>query len=460
VRQTVHILVLFHSLLCLTCLTCFGSDSYAVLFSSSDSISVKTAASGKTLSAEGGANKDQDTLKHSDKYTRWEKLIGTKSLQKLEIRLLEGGKSFLPRSAIPFYVRIIDKAIQFPVILFFLMLIILFIINAILIMLTLEVSNTLKNQKERYDRVFQTMYERALTGYLFQEFDVEAAVLRIKKIHRPQNRKIFVSVLFNFQKNLSGDSDQKILDIFSRLGLYKDALKKTKSGSSYRRIIGLRNLTNLYPSGAFPIIESHINDKNDELRAEAQTSYVRLNHEEPFRFMKYLRKPFTRWTQLTTFYIFKLHKLPAPCFAEYLQSDLYNVQNFSLRMITYFQQKENAEEIIKLLDAKRELTRFLAIKAINELGIHEAKSILKERFEKETYKNRQEIVKALQHIGDADDFGFLEKIIRENDVTLKIEACRSMYFMNRSGMENLLRLNQDKELNLDPFIAHINDPRN
>jgi hypothetical protein len=327
-------------------------------------------------------------------------------------------------------------------------------------MVTLEISNTLKNQLERYHDLYQTMYERVMTGYIFQEYDLETTVHRLKKIDQKRNRKIFVSVLFNFQKNLSGDSDQKILDIFFRLRLDIDAIKKTNSISFYRQIVGLRELTNLYPSGALPVIEVHLNDDNDELRAEAQTSYVRLDYEEPFSFMKNLVKPFTRWTQLTAFYIFKLHKLPEPDFAEYLQSELYSVQNFSLRLITYFQQKEKAEDIIKLLDAKIEQTRFLAIKAIYELRIQEAKPFVKERFEKETYLNQLEIVKAFLHFGDVEDFDFLEKIIRGKDISLKIEACRSMYFMNSLGMNNLLRLNQEKELNLDPYIAHINESRN
>jgi len=259
---------------------------------------------------------------------------------------------------------------------------------------------------------------------------------------------------------LSGELNTKLLEIFFRLGLEKDSYRKVRSNSFYQQILGIRELTNLYPTGAFPIITEHINDANDELRAEAQTSYVRLNHEEPFRFLKDLKKPFTRWTQLTSFYIFRLHMLPAPSFVEYLKSDMYNVRNFSLRMIIFFQQKENADEIIKLLNTKREMTRFLAIRAVNELGIQEAKPILKNIYAKETYKNRREIIKGMLHIGDAGDFDFLESIIRQKDITLKIEACRSMYFMNNIGMEKLLSLKQDQELNLEPFIAHIHDPRN
>lgn len=398
--------------------------------------------------------------KRTDKYSRWEKMISWEKMENIESYLKSLAKSFPPRSFVPFYVRIIDKAIRFPVILFFLMLIVLFVLNALLIMIFLELSNTSKNKTERFIDLYQAYYERILTGYLFQEFDIETAISRMKKIKDHRNRKIFVSVLFNFQKNLSGDSDQKILEIFYRLALHEDALKKIKSSSLYYQIIGLRELTNLYPLGALSIVESHINVKKDELRAEAQTSYVRLNHEEPFGFVKKLRKPFTRWTQLTSFYIFKLHKLPAPSFAEFLQSDMYNVQNFSLRMITYFQQQENAEGIIKLVSTVRNQTRYLAIKAISDLGIREAKPLLKERFETEIDRNKLEIVKALQHIGDHDDFDFLEKIIMGDDVSLKIEACRSMYFMDSAGAENLIRLKKEKELFLGPYYAHINDPRN
>jgi hypothetical protein len=427
---------------------------------SSHPTSSERVSSVKTGSSQSGKQQNSELKKPLEKYKVWEKLVGWQSLQRIEIKLIEGAKIYLPRSVVPFYVRMIDRAIRFPVILFFMMLIFLFVLNAILIMVILEVSNTLKNQVERYNILYQEMYERALTGFLFQEYDIEAAVSRVKKIHRRRNRKIFVSVLFNFQKNLSGDSDQKILEIFFRLKLNEDAIKKTKSHSFYRQILGLRELTNLYPSGALPVVVSNINDDNDELRAEAQTSYVRLDFDEPFGFMRNLRKPYTRWTQMTAFYIFKLHKLPAPDFSEYLQSELYNIQNFSLRMITHFQQKENAGEIIELLYAERNQTRFLAIKAISELGIQEAKPMLKYMYENETFLNKIEILKALLNFGDIDDFEFLEKIIRGNNVSLKIEACRSMYFMNTSGMENLLRLSQEKELALEPYIAHIYDSRN
>lgn len=395
---------------------------------------------------------------YDKKYGPWEGIIGLKQLHKAELAIVKSAGYLFPKAWMPFYGRMIDKAIRYPAILFFLLLIIGFIINALLIIVLLEVSNTIKNRLERFDELYTQMYERALTGYIFQEYDLETALKRIKHIRYPRNRKVLIAVLYNFKKNLSGDLNDKLMDVFFRLELEKGSIKKTKSRSFYRRILGIRELTNLYPEAALPVVEAHINDANDELRAEAQTSYVRLNQEEPFRFLESLRKPFTRWTQLTSFYIFRLHKLEAPSFVEYLKSDLYNVQNFSLRMIIFFQQIESSQEIIKMLEAKREMTRFLAIRAANELGIQEAKPQLKEMYEKETYKNQLEIIKGFLHTGDAGDFDFLENIIRQKDITLKIEACRSLYFMSTPGKEKLLSLKE--ELNLEPFIAHIYDPRN
>lgn len=450
-------------------------DSLKAVFNSTthtDSVSTVVEATGvySVVAEDSGSNQPIITIpatevaspkaEGDEKYGPWAGIIGFKQLHSMEIAIVNSAQFFIPKSWVPFYRHMVDKAIRYPILLFFLLLIIGFIINAIVIIIILELSNTVKNKLERFDQLYTQIYERALTGYIFQEYDLESTLKRIKYIHRPRNRRVLIAVLFNFKKNLSGDLNQKLLDVFFRLELHKDSLGRTRSNSYYKRILGIRELTNLYPSAALPIVETHINEENDELRAEAQTAYVRLNHEEPFRFLAHLRKPFTRWTQLTSFYIFRLHKLPAPSFVEYLKSDLYNVQNFSLRMIIFFQQIENAEEIINLLVAKREMTRFLAIRAVNELGIQEAKPMLKEIYEKETYKNRVEIIKGFLHTGDANDFDFLENIIRQDDITLKIEACRSLYFMSTPGKEKLLSLKEEQELNLEPFIAHIYDPRN
>jgi hypothetical protein len=233
-----------------------------------------------------------------------------------------------------------------------------------------------------------------------------------------------------------------------------------KSSFFKDKVQGIRELTNLYPQGAAEVIRDFVNHPNDLVRDEAQSSYIRLHPLQPFEFLRDLSSPFTLWTQLSVFNLFRMHQTRIPAFVDYLNSSNPNVRNFCLRMIIFFQQVENASEIIGLLDNSMEMTRFLAFRAVNDLRLYEGKEIIKKRYPGETGKNRLEIIKALRNIGTDEDFDFLEDIIRTGTVTEKTEACRSLNFMNSRGPERLQNLGKDADLAIDRYLAHVTDPRN
>ena len=388
------------------------------------------------------------------------RFLGTNNVYEFKNDLIVYGNKHFPLYFRKFYIRIIEKTYSYPIIALFILLIFFFIFNVILILLILYFTNYYKNKRDRYIRIYRNLYEEVLRSYLFDEIDWKKTTLKLKKIRRPLNRKILTSVLFNFQDNLRGEMDNRIPEIFVKLELNKDARNKAKSSFYYNQIEGMRELTNLYPQGAFAVVKHFINAPNDLVRADAQTSYIRLHPDKPFDFFKTLTSPFTRWTQITAFYLFRLHELQVPSFVDYLHSEQTNVRNFCLRMIIYFQQLENATEIFKLLKSPVETTRFLCIKAINELWLFDGKELIKNIYPEETEKNKLEIIKALKNIGNADDFDFLESIIFSGFVTLKIEACRSLYFMNDESRERLIQLRQNAELEIDKYIDHITDSRN
>lgn len=388
------------------------------------------------------------------------KIIGNKDRSMLEKRLAELRKNQSPSFFQKYSIRVIEKCLAYPIILFLVFLILVFIVNVIAVLLILYYSNRAKNHKERYIRVYRKIYEEALLSYLFGDADWEKTRIKLKRIKKPLNREILVSILFSFQENLRGEIDKEIPGIFVKLGLHRNALKLAKSKAYFNKITGIRELTYLYSKGGLEIIPDYLNDPDDLVRAEAQTSYVRLHKENPFGFFGTLSKPFTRWTQLTAFHLFRLYNLQATSFGEYLNSEHTNIRNFSLQMIIYFQQLENASGIFKMLESKEELTRFLAIKAINDLRLYYGKDLIKSIYPTETGKNRVEIIKALLNIGGTEDFDFLESIIRSGSVSAKTEACRSLYFMNGPGRERLLSLNSDAGLEIELYIAHVTDPRN
>ncbi len=387
-------------------------------------------------------------------------LVGDSDIYEFKNDLIKYGQNNFPPPVQKAYKKVVLKIYAYPILLFFSMLILLFAANVIIVVLILYSSNQSKNRKEKYIRVYRNMYEGVLRSYIFGEIEWDFANRKLKGLKKRLNRRIMASVLADFQNNLRGGMDGQLVEIYSKLGLYRDAIRMTRYGLFYQKIVAIRELTSLSPEYGAGVVKKFINHPHYLVRAEAQTAYVTLHPDNPFDFLKNLTTPFTRWTQINVFYFFRLNQLTVPAFAEFLESDNARVRNFALRMLTYFQQLENADEVLKLLDNPSELTRFLAIKAINDLRVFRGKEKLKEMYLEEPAKNRIEIIRAIKNIGNSDDFEFLESIVQTGTISEKTEVSRSLYFMGTEGKDYLEQLNRNLNGELDKYILHILDPRN
>jgi hypothetical protein len=379
----------------------------------------------------------------------------------LKNSLIDYGNNYLPRETRKVFTTLVERTFQFPVILLFVVFILFFMVNIILLFFLLNHTINRKRYKDRFVAIYGNMYEKVLLSYIFGEISWETASIKLKRKEGKSNRDILISILLTFHENFKGDMEKFVPDIFLKLGLQKDSLARAKSYFNYRKVQGIRELTYLYPDGARELIVDLINDPNDLVRAEAQTAFIRLNPDRPFDFFLSLKKPFTRWTQLSAFNLLRVKQLPVPSFADFLDSGHTNIRNFSLRMINYFQQLENSAKIFKILESPVEQTRFLSYKAINDLRLYEGKDEIKKRYFNETNCNKIEIIKALRNIGGPEDFEFLESIIGDKgSVSLRIEACKSMYFMGSEARERLMNMETGSVEGLQLLIAHVTDIRN
>ncbi len=381
-------------------------------------------------------------------------------ITELQNYLIEYGKKHLPRNIQSWYGSVIEKSFQNSYILIFLLFILFFIINTLVVLSILNYTVKYKRHKERYFNIFSNMYEKILLSYIFGEIDWDAVKVKLKRKEKRKNRKILISILLNFKGNFKGDLEHHVFEIYTKLGLQHDSLKSARSYLNHKKVEGIMELTHLYPEGAKEIVKELINDPNNYIRSEAQTAYVRLNPDNPFDFFYTLKRPFTRWTQLSAFNLIRLYQLPIPVFAKFLDFDHSNIRNFSLRMIIYFQQLENVAEIIKFIDSKMEQTRYLVFRAINNLRLYEYCDVIKSKFWNETDKNKIEIIKALRNIGTANDYDFLEQVMKKESVSLKTEACRTMYYMNQESRAKLIQIDRVFVPEIELLIAHVTDKRN
>ncbi len=381
-------------------------------------------------------------------------------ISRLKNRLIEYGNNHLPVKLRLIYLSVVEKSFEYPVILLFVLLVLFFIINIAGVFVILNTTVKRKNYKGRFEKIYSKMYEEVLLAYMFGSIDWDSATVKLKRNNKKANRKILISVLMNFKSNFKGELEHFIPEIYTKLGLNNDSQKLANSYYNHKKVRGIIELIHLYPEGAKGIVEKLINDPNDYVRAEAQTAYIRLNPETPFNFFYNLEKPFTRWTQLSAFNLIRLHQLQVPSFGQFLNFNHYNIRNFSLRMITYYQQLETVSEVVKMVENEMEETRFLAYKAIDDLRLYDSNELLKSKYEKETLKNKVEIIKALKNIGTTGDFDFLEEIMKTGTMSLKTEACRSMYYMGSESREKLMQLDNNEVPEIELLIAHITDPRN
>ncbi|AHW61860.1 hypothetical protein SAMN05444285_10768 [Draconibacterium orientale] len=386
--------------------------------------------------------------------------ISDKKIELLKNKLTEYGEKHLPRKIRTVYLDIVEKVFDYSLLLFLAALILIFIANIAFVLLTLNFTIKRKNQKEKFGRIYGKMYEDVIMAYIFGNIDWEKALIKLKRIKNKANRRILISVLMNFKANFKGELEKFIPEIYVKLNLQNDSLKLARSRHSHKKVMGIMELTHLYPQGAKGMISTLINHSNDYVRTEAQIAYVTLNAENPFSFFEKLKQPFAKWAQLSVFYLIRLNQIPVPAFARFLSFKHYNIRNFSLKMITFFQQFEDVSEVIKMVDNEMEETRFLAYKAINDLRLYDSRELLKKKFEGETNRNKLEILKAFKNIGDTDDFAFLEEVMKTGSISLKLEACRSVYYMGQESRDKISKHTKEEIPELELLLAHVKDPRN
>ncbi|MEI7829469.1 MAG: HEAT repeat domain-containing protein [Prolixibacteraceae bacterium] len=368
--------------------------------------------------------------------------------------------TLFPEPLNEFYTVIVEKSFRFPVVFFFLFIIVTLAGNVFVVIAMLFLSNRIMNYRNKQRTKLRFYYEKILTDLMLQAIDSKEAIRQLSKPSQRKNSNLLIEVMMDFQKSFRGDADRLITELYQEMNLGKISYDKTFAISFYKQVEGIRELTNMHPYHATEMIAIRLNDSNDIVRTEAQICYPHVNTELPLDFLNILEKPFSRWAQLNIYYFIKIHELPVPSFHSWLNSSNPNVVNFCLLMINLFQQQENSSYIVEKLQDPNESIRTQAIKTCGDLHLFESKEFMRKQFHKETLQNKIEITKAYRNFGDESDIPFLTEIVRSDVVSLRLEACLSLFSLGEAGRIHLNELNHSMNNTLNPYIAHIQDSRN
>jgi len=305
----------------------------------------------------------------------------------------------------------------------------------------------------------KALFQSLLVDYLFSKKDKDI-FNEIQQIATSEfNKKILINEMIDLSVNLSGYAKEKLRALYLKLHLDRDSVAKAHSSKWHIQIKGFRELAFMNIQEVNEKIKHALKSRNNILRMEAQLALVRLNENDPFKFLDDLKRPFTLWEQLNVHELITYHNLPIPDFSQWTKSPNKTVVIFSLRMIHLFKQTHAAQAVIACLRHSDNEVRLMAIKVCGEFNLREVLPHLKQMYRNETHANCFAIIQAMGKMQDESMLEFLKLVLDKEEVQLQIEAALSILKMGKTGAETLEKLMKSEYKNYQIIVKHVLDRR-
>ena len=331
-------------------------------------------------------------------------------------------------------------------------------ISTMLMLLVIILLN--RRRMERRDKLYQYLleaYQGLIIDYIYGENDIN---MFSKIASDKYRRQVLIDQMKDVAVNLKGDAGARLRELYLRLDLDKDSVRKAFARSWHIKIKGFRELAFMNIKDANDEMLRCLNSHNEILRMEAQIALVRLSDDNPFGFLHHLRRPFSMWEQITLHELIVLHSIPVPSFKQWIGSPNDTVVMFALRMIKEFKQDEAGEELKKALSHPSDDVRRVAIQVAGEMKMGSTRELMKKMYKHEPYANSLEILRSMGKMPDPSLLGFLKLVLdKEDDVQLQIEATKSIENIGEEGIKELVKLMKSEYKNYTIIIRHVLDRR-
>jgi len=354
-----------------------------------------------------------------------------------------------------------DKSPVFVTILY---VVILYSIITLIVLLIIILMNRNRLQREEKQRNYlKEVYQLKLMDYLFEEEKQDEVRNDLKEIAENRfDRQLLIDQMIDLSINLKGEIKETIKELYLFLGLKEDSVKKIQSKKWHENVKGIRELAYMNIREASEKILEYLNSTNEIVRMEAQIAMVRLSDENPYHFLHFMEKPLAVWEQITLHELLIQHNLEIPLFQEWFKSENLSVLIFALEMTAWFKQVNSGESVIGLFEHENEKVRNTAFRVCGEIELSSALPAMEQVYEKETYRNKLEILSAFAKIPEERYLGFLKSVLdREDDVQLQIQATKAMENTDEPGISMLIKLMKSKSeyKNYQIIIRHVLDGR-
>lgn len=350
-----------------------------------------------------------------------------------------------------------------------LFIIIFCMVGAVEIYLFVFSRKTKQKLNEKFDKQWKEIISNMLTNIIIfgdEEEGVEKIVKhfvpRFSKlpINKKRVRNVLMDELRVYHSNFTGFTADVLKSLYLNLNLEKYSVQKLKSHLWEVQIEGIREVSQFWLTKYDDIIFKLTDHEHEIVRMEAQTAYVKLNTEDPFKFLDKMRVRILPWHQLILFEVItKTQNVKIPSFSKWLFSDNDSIVIFCLKLINHYQQLDAIGDIVKLLHHPNEEIKKAAVNVIGKLEAEFIENTLLEIYYEESLKIKLEIINAIGRISSGNYMDFLESRLNSDNFEIRMTSMKSILAHGKKGKEKLESLKETVSSENQKIIIHVLDRR-
>jgi len=336
----------------------------------------------------------------------------------------------------------------------------LFFLASVISMIIVILNRRLKDSYVDFKRSkCQDRYRDFITDWLYEEHTSFVPESLLQELRDWVNRDVFTSELLSLHANLTGDSADKLVELFNLAGLKKYSIRKASHSSWNVKAKGFRELAQMKIEEESKLISKYLNSENEVLRIEAQMAWIQLNPNDPLSFCDDPEVNLTEWGLLNS--LVALKKIDTvPDFRRWLSSANMSVALFALKMSGVFKQFDNIDLVTQRLDDTDLDIRHEAICALGKMAVPSPGNRLRQLFLTEGPENKTEIIRSLIMMSDSSNVPFFEEVLlTETEISLRILSARGLVSLDSIGEERVNLLYEEADPVLKTIIIHAKDDR-
>ena len=266
------------------------------------------------------------------------------------------------------------------------------------------------------------------------------------------DRGVLTEVLLDLRKDLSGQSQTVLIELYKDLGLHNDAYDKLSSRRWQIVSSGILELTTMEVDESYSLILKFINHRQSTIRKQAEIAIVNLKEEGIAYFLDNTRYKISEWQQLKLLDVLR-HKpdFEPPKFGLWLTSTNAHVVLFALRLIKFYRQSDAEQSIITLIKHRKRDIQTEAIDCIKQFYFISALPTLKLVYPKASNDIKIIILDAIGEIGSTADVAFLESLTKkERNFNIKSKVLSTINKLDPERILPTKNVSKSEFFNIEP----------